>query len=183
MKYNLSFTVPLSDIANIRDVQPMSFNQILFFGKGFFDDWAAYCGTPCDDGRIWCAMPKDRYYFEIVQLLASYHGVDTVYLDLLHIFERTGKKVDRKLIDRIFFMSVRYGSNQPWFFNAAMHIYYGMIAEENKENTKLGRSIKMNGLYSLLKGGRSVQESADECRNKRWQEIQAECLQRQIYRD
>ncbi len=182
MQYGLRFDTPIDQVRNVRDVQPMAFGQTLFFGTGKFDDWAAYTGRLCTDGRIWCALPLDKYYFEIAELLARYHGTDRVYLDVLHIFEQAGRAVDRGLVDCIFRMSLAYGTNQPWAFNMFLHLYYGMIAEENKQGTLLGRSIKMNGIHSLLKGGRDVQTAADECRSKPWTEIHDECLARQIYR-
>lgn len=182
MRYGLSFTTPIGQIQDIRDVQPMSFGQTLFFGRGKFDDWAAWTGVMCVDGNIWCALPMDKYYFEIAELLAGAHGVDRVYLDVLHLFEQAGRSVDRALVDQLFRMSLAYGMDQPWAFNMFLHLYYGMVAEENKQGTLLGRSIKMNGIYSLLKGGRDVATAADECRSKRWTEIRDECVVRQIYR-
>lgn len=182
MQNQLSFYLPLSSITNVRDIRPMFMNQMICFGHGLFDDWCAYTGVLSSDGRVYCAMPSDKYYFEIAKILASTHGVDHVYDDVKHIFEHTGKNVDQKLLDRIYQLSLGYGVNQGWAYNMFMHLYYGMIAEENKENTKLGRSIKMNGIYSLLKGGRNVNQAADECCGQSWKTIQTECLERQIYR-
>ncbi len=183
MQFPLCFTKPIDEVENVRLIQPMSFGQFIFFGKGSFDDWAAYTGVLCQDGRVWCALPLDKYYFEIAALLAQYHGTDKVYLDVLHLFEQTGKAPERSVVDCIFRMSLGYGHNQPWAYNMFMHLYYGMIAEENKAGTLLGRSIKMNGIHSLLKGGRDIVTAADECRSKPWTEIRDECLSRQIYRE
>ena len=182
MYYNLSFTTPIEEIKDVRDMRHMGMGQVIFFGEGKFDRYCAYAGVLGKDGKIWAAMPSDKYYFEIAVGLATKFGGNAVYDDVKHIFEHTGDKVDQKLIDDIYMMSMHYGVYFEWALNMFMHLYYGMIAEENKAGTKLGRSIKMHGIHSLLRKGKPVQEAADECRSIPWQDIKSACVERHIYR-
>ena len=182
MKYRIIFDTLLSNVTDVRDFQPMGFGQTIFFGKGKFDRWCAYTGMQDQAGALWCGMPTDKYYFELIEMMANSHGRDRVYADIKHVFEHCGKSIDRRLLDRIYQIALGYGQDFQIVYNMLLHVYYGMVAEENKEHTYLGKSIKMNGVHSLLYGGVGVDVAADECRGKPWREIQAECLKRQIYK-
>lgn len=182
MQYCLVFNRPASTIRNVRDIQRMGLNQFIFFGEGQFDQWCAYAGMMGTDGEMYAAMPTDKYYFEIIRLMADAYGVDHVYDDLKHIFEHTGKTVDIAMISEMQRMAFKYGADMDWAFNMFMHVYYGMVAEENKEGTRLGRLIKMNGIHSLLRDNRDIATAADECCGTPWYEIKAECDNRHIYR-
>lgn len=145
------------------------------------------------DGSLKASMPSDMYYFEILDSLAAIHGPMPLFDDCKHIFEQSGKSVDAQLVKRIAKMSFGYAQNQQWAYNAMMHVYYGMIAENNRKfyddqgrficETKLGASIKMNGIYSLLIDRRGVQVSAKECCGGNWQALVAECERRHIFWD
>lgn len=182
MQYGLKFDIPFENIMKKRDFQRMGLGQTIFFGQGKRDDWCPYIGVMQKDGSMICSFPSDKYYFEIAKILADVHGVDAVYDDIKHIFEQTRNNIDLKLMDNIYRMSLGYGVNQDWAYNLFLHLYYGMISEENHAGTYLGRSIKMNGIYSLLIAGCDVQTAANECRDKSWREIQDECIRRHIYR-
>lgn len=186
--YQLSFCVPFSSIRNARDFTPAPYGQFLFFGTGKFDDYCAYIGTRSMlDGQLYCAMPLDKYYFNMAVQIANVYGYDRLYDDIRHMYEHTGKTIDRELIAHMYTISLSYGYYQGVAYDLMayqlfLHLYYGMVAEENKANTRIGKMIKMNGIYSLLRANRPVAMAADECRQKSWREIHDECQARQIYR-
>lgn len=182
MQYGLVFDTRFEDIMNTRDFHRMGLGQTIFFGHGAFDDWCAWTGVMAADGSFVCAKPLDKYYFEIAQILAAHYGPIRVYNDIRHVFEHTGKAVNIKLMDDMYRMSLSYGLDQEWAYNMLMHIHYGMVAEENKANTLLGATIKMNGLHKLLLDGQSLLGSANDCRGADWRDIYAQCQQRHIYR-
>lgn len=182
MKYELQFVIPFDTIHNVRDVRMMGMRQMICFGTGKFDDFCAYAVRLGADGRLYAAMPLDKYYFEIIDLLCKVHGKTFVYDDVKHLFEQTGKTIEQRVIDEIYRMASAYGLNFEWALNAFYHLYYGMVAEENKANTRLGKSIKMHGIDSMVRESRSVEDAADECRSMKWTEIHRECLDRHIYR-
>jgi hypothetical protein len=53
-----------------------------------------------------------------------------------------------------------------------------MIAEENKENTKLGKRIKRLGMYQTLVEKLDPFLAANFSRGMKWQEIDEECHKR-----
>ena len=181
----LLFNTPIWQINNLRDLRPVMANKFIMFGTGKFDDFCAWFGRfdpSLNDRTIMCSKPLDVHYFDIVRFLGSQYGNWKVYHDILHFYEHTGKTVDEKVINEIMNMSLSYGVNIDFAYNAFMQIYYGMIAEENKENTRLGKSIKMNGLYRVLIDQVSVDIAASECCGKPYTEIQSECDFRSIRR-
>lgn len=54
-------------------------------------------------------------------------------------------------------------------------IYMGMIAEENKEFTKLGKRIKRLGVHQVLKERMHYNEAANFSRGKKWKELNEIC--------
>lgn len=182
MKYKLRIDIPIENILNARSFRNIGMGMTIFFGRGTRDDWCAYIGVMQQSGKMLCAMPSDKCYFEMVTILAGRFGVDAIYDDIKHIFEHARKNLDDMLMDNIYRMSLNYPGYQEMAYATLMMLYYGMVSEENHAGTYLGRSIKMNGVHSLLKGGRSIEVAATECYNKLWREIQAECLRRHIYR-
>ena len=182
MQYGLNFNVPFNAVKNARHLTKIGMGQFLFFGKGNFDDWTPYVGAVAQDGSLVCAYPSDKYYFELVAILANGHGADKVYDDIRHVFEHCGTAPDDRLIRSIFNISLTYGVNHELAYNMLMHMYFGMISEENKPGTFLGKTLKMNGAYSFLRAGRPFDAAADACRGRGWQDIQAECVSRGIYR-
>lgn len=182
MKYKLQIDIPLENIMNSREFRNIGMGMTIFFGKGKYDDWCAYIGVMQPNGNMLCSMPSDKVYFEMVSILAGQFGVDAIYDDIKHIFEQTRKELDGSLLDNIYRMSLQYVGAQEMAYATLMMLYYGMVAEENRPGTYLGRSVKMNGIHSLLKGGRSIETAASECRDKSWRDIQSECIRRHIYR-
>ena len=57
-------------------------------------------------------------------------------------------------------------------------LYMGMIAEENKENTILGKRIKRLGMYQTLIENVPAEISANYSRGMKWHELDKECNKR-----
>ncbi len=54
-------------------------------------------------------------------------------------------------------------------------IYLGMIAEENKKNTILGKKIKGLAMYQIMKENFTAKEAANYSKGKKAFELQKEC--------
>lgn len=182
MRYGLCFDMPLDGIGKARNFHKIGWGQIIFFGEGNVDAYCPYVGKMLPDGRVMCAMPSDRYFYELVRYLADVRGVDAVYDDIKHIFEQTKNEIDPKLVEHIFCMALKYGTNYEGAYNIFMHLYYGMVSEECGKHTVLGKLVKMNAIHSLLKCGRTVEQAASDCRGKSAADIYLECNARHIYR-
>lgn len=182
---NMRYDTPLYQINNLRDFRPLMDKRFIMFGTGKFDDFCAWFGrfdASLGDQTIMCGKPLDVHYFDVVRFLGEQYGIWKVYQDILHFYEHTGKIVDDRVINEILNISLSYGNNVDFAYNAFMQIYYGMIAEENKENTRLGKLIKMNGLYRVLMERVPVDIAATECCGQSYVDIANECDMRNIRR-
>ena len=157
--------------------------RCILFARGQFDNWCVYI-VEKDEFDIWHAYaPIDRYYFERLYFLGmlSDRGLtlQKVYGHVLHMFEfmhSNPKIVSHEVINEIDRMCYTYyGDLHDMAFEVFMCVYFGMVAEENKEGTKLGRLIKMHGIHNLLCNQLSVDIAADCTRGHSWRDILAEC--------
>ena len=172
----------LHDLAWLNEVE----TKAIVFGQGSFDLWCAYLialNPDPSDNRWYAFAAKDAYYFERLYFLGTRMDegltLKKVYGHLMHLFELALRKpgvVDMDAISYIYRVSKEHyacwaGMAREMFF----HVYYGMIAEENKANTRLGCLIKIHGLHELLIGQRPVDIASNCTRGLSWHEIQAEC--------
>ena len=156
----------------------------LFFSKGKFDDYCAYLYAADDNGYAHIYAALDVYYFERLYWFATDHefglSLQIVYNHALALFHRVCmqpvKNIDDNTLAYIdYFTRLYYGKQRVFAKEIFMHIYYGMIAEENKANTKLGCLIKMHGIYNLLINQLSLEESANCMCGTNWMTIKSEC--------
>ncbi|MBK1442200.1 hypothetical protein JHJ32_19545 [Parapedobacter sp. ISTM3] len=137
------------------------------FGKGRIDEWCVFL-TRADGNRY---APLDREYFSILLAWARKYGADRVYNDFVSIYNRTSNQLDPVCLMLIKKLAARYGEDSEevelWF----TVLYYGMIAEENKRNTKLGKRIKRLGIYQLFYEGLDPAIAADFSKGKTWKQL------------
>ncbi|MDU4749750.1 MAG: hypothetical protein E6X86_01805 [Clostridium butyricum] len=72
-------------------------------------------------------------------------------------------------------LSISYNEDSNIVDKILSIIYMGMIAEERKQYTKLGKRIKRLGVYKLLV--EDVDEAANCMRGMKWQDINNECIE------
>lgn len=181
MTQQLRFVADARYIENKRNYCQMGKGETIFFGRGDFDDWAAFSGKidPAT-GLLMAARPKDTYYFEILSLLAPIFGNDVLFEDIKKIFDHCGNRIEFELLKYIQARAFYYGFYHDDALNAFLHIYYGMVAENNKDNTVLGASIKMLGVHRLLKESIPVDIAATEFCGQAWHIVQRNCAGRDI---
>jgi hypothetical protein len=143
----------------------------LAFGPGKFDNFCIYYTNA--DGTRW--FPLDREYFETMARLAAEHTRYKVYSDFCCVYDRTTKDLDTEILDDITRMSFGYGVDRLVFDTRMSVIYAGMVAEENKADTKLGKRIKRLGMHQVLHGKLSPREAADFSRGMPWPLISVHC--------
>lgn len=141
-------------------------NQVEF-DKGIFDDWCVYL---LRQGKPRYA-PRDHEYFSFMQTLGIKHGSQKLYNDFVSIYNQTGKEINSETLQLISDISNAYGADaeeaEIWF----TVIYAGMVAEENKLNTKLGKRIKRLGIYQILIENSSPETAAVFSKGKKWKEL------------
>lgn len=173
----LEFNKSLVSIVAPRDFIRLRYDdEIIFFGHGMDDPWCAYTGKYDDDGLMLCAKPSDKYYFAVIKNIADMEQChECMYEDFADLCRRTGKCIDAGVIDYIDGLADKYGTHADVMYNMFMHVYYGMVAEQNKANAHLGKSIKLLGLHDLLIKGKPVVECADCNRGGNWRNIYVDC--------
>lgn len=155
-----------------RTVTTFSDGSRLEYDKGAFDDWCVYLTRP--DGLKYA--PKDSQYFQRLVDYGAKYGFDNLYEDYVEIYNRTTKNIDEAVLERIKEIADKYGEDA---LNIAIDfsiIYMGMIAEENKEFTKLGKRVKRLGVHQVLKERMHYDEAANFSRGKKWKELDRICL-------
>ncbi len=148
-------------IKNIRE------RNLIEFDKGSFDSWCVYL-TRCDQSRY---APKDVEYFTILKELGNRHGHQKIYDDFVKFYIPTGKTVDAQTLDLITEITNGYNNDVEemdiWF----TVIYAGMIAEENKTKTALGKRIKRLGMHQLLIENKEPAYAAGFSKGKKYAEL------------
>ncbi len=146
----------------------------LEFDQGRFDEHCVYEVQP-DGGR---SAPSDVGYFAGLLRIARARGENRVYEDFVRVFEVSETEVTETSVEVIRLLSEHYGSDEPSALRIFLILHMGMIAENVKKNTRLGKRIKRLGVHALLLEGYSVDRAANFMRGKGWREIDAMCRER-----
>lgn len=164
----------------------------IFFAQGKIDNWCAYVAERDRDYKWHLYAPKDEFYFERVLYIArelektypnrKESAFERVYHEVLHIAEimfYDPKHVSDVICNEIDRIVEKYAAENEAYRGilslALYELYYGMIAEENKDDTTLGRKIKMIGLHDLLIKRKGVKVSCDCNKEQNRNIIQHEC--------
>ncbi|WP_127165369.1 hypothetical protein [Veillonella sp. CHU732] len=146
----------------------------LEFDQGSFDNWCVYL-TDAEGNR---SAPRDTDYFTLLKEFSKKYGAEQIYKDFVSFYEITGKETDPEVFESINKLSSVYGDNCIDIEIIFCILYMGMIAEENKKFTKLGKRIKRLGVYTLLIDDESVYKSANFMRGMNYKTIDELCKKR-----
>ncbi len=145
------------------------------YGKGKFDDWCVFEVRPNGYRR----PPRDLDYFQTLKDLAQKYGANRVYHDFTKVYTWTDKTLSQRTLELITELSQEYDEEDVITVDKNFSIIYcGMIAEEQKENTKLGKRIKRLGIHVLLLENQAVGYAANFMRGKRYYQIDKDCRER-----
>lgn len=136
----------------------------IWFGKGKFDDWCVYVK---ERNEIKCYT--DDEYFEVIKSLADVYGTDLVYNDFKTIYFSVNKQFDiGETVSKCKSVAKHYVENTlKWW----IVLYMTMVAEENKENTILGKRIKHLGIYNILFDKYSIEYVTEYMNGMKWYEL------------
>lgn len=156
-------------------IKRFSDGSFLEYDLGSFDAWCVFLARPGMERK----PPRDEEYFGEMLQLAKKYGADMLYEDFLKVYENTEKWLDEKVLRAITRLAERqYGPDKLTVDILFSTLYAGMLAEENKENTKLGKRIKRLGVHSILKEGKSATEAANLMKGMKWFQIDQMCKAR-----
>lgn len=155
-------------------IKSFSDGSFLEYDRGSFDEWCDYL-TKSDGSR---KPPRDVDYFSQLKQLAGKYGTNQVYNNYVRVYDLTGKQVEEQSLNAISQIAASYGNDAFEIDVIFSILYMAMIAEEQKEHTRLGKRIKRLGIYTLLIENRSVSEAANFMRGMSWRDIAKLCEER-----
>lgn len=157
-----------------RIIRKFKDGSLLEYDKGAFDDWCVYLTRP-DAMRY---APKDYQYFKRLTEYGSEYGNNQIYNDFVQIYNVTTKSLEDAVFELIDRLSEKYGEKAIDIAIDFSIIYMGMVAEENKAYTKLGKRVKRLGIHQVLIDGLPYNMAANFSRGKKWRDLDNECKQR-----
>jgi hypothetical protein len=153
-------------------IRKFSDGSSLTFDEGAFDSWCVYLERP---GNMKYA-PTDAAYFSDLQKLGRKHGYQRIYDDIVSFYCVTTGQIDQQTMNLISELSGTYGEDALDIEIIFTTIHAGMIAEENKQFSKIGKRIKRLGLHQTLLDGMSPEDAANFSKGKKWRELDKLCL-------
>ncbi|HAN19536.1 MAG: hypothetical protein A2X13_15170 [Bacteroidetes bacterium GWC2_33_15] len=141
--------------------------SLVEYDKGKFDDWCVYLTKP----NLGKYAPRDNEYFSKFIEFAEKFGYQTIYDYFVQIYNETNKNIHPGTLQMITNIAARFDEDKHeidiWF----TVIYAGMVAEENKEFTKLGKRLKRLGIHQILIERMSPEHAANFSKGKKWKEL------------
>ena len=155
-------------------IKTFSDGSFLEYDRGSFDAWCVYLTRP-DVERY---APRDFQYFQRLIQYGEKYGAKKVYDDFVSIYELTTNQMEASVLDKIEEIAKDYKEDSLSVAIDFTIIYLGMIAEENKRFTKLGKRVKRLGVHQVLMEGMSYKQAADFSRGMGWRDIDNLCKER-----
>lgn len=152
-------------------VKTFSDGSFVEFGKGNFDSWCVFLTIPPNEKHA----PRDYRYFKVLQAFGNHYGKDKVYKDFVEIYNLTDSNISVDVLNKITELAKHYAPYSVKFDIVLTVVYLGMIAEENKAGTKLGKRIKRLGLHQVLVENMTPIMAANFSKGHGWRFIDNEC--------
>lgn len=141
------------------------------FDHGSFDEWCVFLTDPKGQRKA----PYDRDYFAVIDRVVARQGPDRIWEIFVRIYERTTREPRPSVLTRITAAAGDFGADALAVDIALTSIYLGMIAEQNKENTRLGKRVKRLAMHQIVHQRMPVEEVVNFSRGMGWREIAAHC--------
>ena len=100
-----------------------------------------------------------------------------LYADFIKLYNDTTSTFEENKILTIKKLASNYNEYSNEIFRIFCILYMGMIAEENKKNTRLGKRIKRLGVYYLLIKNMSPSYCANFMKKMNWKQIDKLCIE------
>lgn len=146
----------------------------LEFDRGRFDEWCVYEVSP-NGQRV---APCDVDYFHELLDISAVYGAHRVYDDFVLVFDASGSEVTNESVGVVVDVAARYGNDGEAMKRLLLILHMGMVAENVKKNTRLGKRIKRLGVHDLLLESGQVAHAAHFMRGMGWREIDELCRTR-----
>jgi len=139
----------------------------IIYDQGKFDNWCVYL---IENSKKYA--PTDADCFKEILNLSKKYSSEQLYKLFLIIYRHTHLSIDLKVMEIIRNIADSFQPEdnftiRKWF----TVIYASMIAENKKENAKLGKRIKHLGIYQLLIENFTPEQAANFSKGKSWKEL------------
>lgn len=153
----------------------------VFVAWGSFDGWCVYYHNNQDPEKEVCGPVLDANYFKSLKNLGIIYGNKKVYNDFLAVYHLTQMDIDKQDIEKIKLIASKYNATD-WLqlvaYKLFLIFYLTMLAEQNKEWTKLGKNIKRLAAHKILVENADVNETVEEFRGVDHHILQDMCAER-----
>jgi hypothetical protein len=156
-----------------RLIQKFKDTSFIEFDQGEFDAWCVYLVR---GGRR--HSPRDSDYFAELRNFARAYSDRRLYADFVKVYDHTGKSVQPSTLNLIEKLASVYALDALEIEILYVTLYAGMIAEENRAHTKLGKRVKRLGVHQVLIENLPPIKAAFFSREMKWPEIDRECTKR-----
>jgi hypothetical protein len=156
-----------------RVIQKFQDTSFLEFDRGEFDDWCVYLVRGGNR-----STPRDSDYFSMLKKFSAVYTAQRLYTDFVSVYDQTSSEIDPFVLEWITSIASGYQADALEIEILFVTLYAGMIAEENRAGTKLGKRVKRLGMHQVLIENIAPMKAAFFSRDKKWQEIDRECQQR-----
>ena len=138
----------------------------IFFNEGEKDIWKV--SFLDKNGKYW--SPRDVDYFTELYSLAERYGFEFTYAVFLYVcysvYPCNWNGTDRIRFEKVCKIADAHFEEDT--LKLWMTLYMTMVAEENKANTKLGKTIKNLAVYKILMLGEDIHKVAYSMWGKGW---------------
>ena len=157
----------------MKEIKHFSNGCTLIYDNGNFDNWCVYLINKSGN-RL---ALTDRFYFKMLKNISVKYSVSYIYTDFLCIYNLTKTNIESDVLKCIDILSSKYADMCDYVNMALTSLYATMVAEQNKKNTKLGKKIKLLGVYTLLCLNKDIDYSVNFMRGMSYKEILSLCEQ------
>lgn len=148
------------------------------FDRGRFDDYCVFFKKFDNNNNLISKKAvKDIELFDNLLIFKKEYK-DKVYKLIKFIFDYTNSTLNFKTIDKTVKLVNKHFDGSISAHKYFLFVYYAMVAEEKKTNSKLGKRIKLLGIYQILNEKFSSQTAANFSRGLKWTVIDEECKRR-----
>jgi hypothetical protein len=148
--------------------------SLLEYDRGAFDEHCVY--LTCPSQRRYA--PRDVEYFGQLRQFSLDHGHQRIYGDFVTIYDLTTKTDSRAVLVQITELAQHYGQDALAVDIVLTTLYAGMVAEERKADTRLGKRVKRLGVHQVVCEALDPSVAANFSKGQSWRWIAAECQRR-----
>lgn len=168
-----------------RLLKEFSDGDCLFFAPGKFDDFCVFKTTKADRNAplTFAQAPLDVDYFSQLVQFGNIYGRYYCWNVFVMLYNVVEKEFSQDVCEKITFLSKNFFGNELLGDKLFSVLYAAMVAEENKEFTVLGKSIKALGVHQILLEDVPVQIAANFSKGRRASDLRVLMEDRGIHRN